>query len=1017
LSSLKVTQSHEGGRDPQRDPKHWRSLEELAGDEGFRELLSDEFPRHYFSAPHLDRRRFLQLSAASLALAGTAGCTKQPPEKIVPYVQQPEEIVPGKPLWFATSMPLGGTSLPLLAESHMGRPTKVEGNPDHPASRGATDLFAQASLLELYDPDRAQAITQFGQLRSWSDFVAAIGSFRPQLSLDEGEGLRILTGAVGSPTLLAQLEGLTRSLPRARWHRWEATAGNADAGARLAFGEPVETVYEVAEAEVVLALDSDFLTSGPGAVRHARDFASRRRVEGVHPELNRLYAVESTFTNTGATADHRLALSPREIAGFALAVAAELGVPGVSAGVSETPTEGLSAVSRPEAAVWVEAVAEDLRAHAGRSLVVAGPAAPAAVHALAHAINETLGNVGTTVRYLEPITPAPDPGMPAGDTGEAAGAEGPAASLTALVEDMRAGRVSTLVILGGNPAFDAPSDLDFATALDQVDRRIYVGPFENETSARCQWMVPEPHFLESWGDGRADDGSVCLCQPLIEPLYDSHSFHQVLAALDGRNDATSYELIHEYWTSLGVDETTFRRAIHDGFLPGHGLQTKNVSAGGAAEAARRIGEIRRSRPEDGVTLVLRPDPTVHDGRFINNGWLQECPKPLTRLTWDNALLVAPRLAEENGWTDEEVVTVTLPGPVQRSLEAPVWVLPGHPEDTVTLHLGYGRRRTGKIGAGTGVDAYPARTTGQLWDVPGVELKSAGRRVPLASTQDHFAMEGRHQVRTATLGHYRSDPEFAHHVGHTPDEGQTFYPPYEYDGYAWGLAVDLNACTGCNACVVACQSENNIPVVGKHNVLNGREMHWIRIDRYFEGSLDDPEVHQQPVMCHHCELAPCEVVCPVAATVHSDEGLNDMVYNRCVGTRYCSNNCPYKVRRFNFLEYQDHSTPVLKMLRNPDVTVRERGVMEKCTYCVQRINGARQQAKVEDRKVRDGEILTACQQVCPSGAIVFGDVNDPESEVSRWKGRPTNYGLLAELNTRPRTSYLAKVENPNPALRA
>jgi MoCo/4Fe-4S cofactor protein with predicted Tat translocation signal len=999
--------------DPGRD--QWRSLEELADDEGFQQLLADEFPQHYFSAEGLDRRRFLQLSAASLALAGTVGCTKQPPEKIVPYVRQPEEIVPGKALWFATSRTLDGYALPLLAESHMGRPTKVEGNPDHPASRGATDLFAQASVLELYDPDRAQALTEVGQLRSWSDFTALIESLGPRLKADQGEGLRILTGAVSSPTLLALLDGLTRSLPAARWHRWEATAGNADAGARLAFGEPVETVYEVADAEVLLALDSDFLTSGPGAVRHARDFASRRRIEGDHPELNRLYAVETTFTNTGVTADHRLAVSPQELAGFALAVAAELGV----TGEDETPDDLLSGFSRPETVSWIRAVADDLRAHPGRSLVIAGPTTPAPIHALAHAINEALGNVGSTVRYLEPIAPAPGEGPPAGaaspSAGPSADAGNPTASLAALVEDMRAGRVSTLVILGGNPVFDAPSDLDFAGGLDQVDRRVFLGPYENETSAHCQWMIPETHFLESWGDGRSADGGVCLSQPLIDPLYDSHSAYEILAALDGRSDAKTYELVREYWTSLGVDQATFRRAIHDGFLPGHELAAKTVTVTGAREAARRIAEIWSGRPETGLTLVLRPDPTLHDGRFINNGWLQECPKPVTRLTWDNALLVAPRLAERNRWTNEEVVSVTLPGPEPRSLEVPLWVLPGHPEDTVTLHLGYGRRRTGKIGAGTGVDAYPARTTEHLWEVPGVELSRGAGRVPLASTQDHFSMEGRHQVRVASLDHYRAEPEFARHMEHVPEDDQTLYPPYEYKGYAWGLAVDLNACTGCNACVVACQAENNIPVVGKPNVLNGREMQWIRIDRYFEGSLDDPEAHQQPVMCQQCEMAPCEVVCPVAATVHSDEGLNDMVYNRCVGTRYCSNNCPYKVRRFNFLEYNDHSTPVLKMLRNPDVTLRERGVMEKCTYCVQRINGARQQAKVEGRRVQDGEIVTACQQVCPSGAIVFGDVNDPASEVSRWKDRPTNYQLLGELNTRPRTSYLAKVKNPNPAL--
>jgi molybdopterin-containing oxidoreductase family iron-sulfur binding subunit len=618
---------------------------------------------------------------------------------------------------------------------------------------------------------------------------------------------------------------------------------------------------------------------------------------------------------------------------------------------------------------------------------------------LVHALNSALGNVGETVRYLEPVV-APA----AAGTG--------ADSLAELVGDMAADRVDTLVILGGNPAFDGPADLPFVEALRQVPRRIYLGPYENETSEHCHWLVPESHDLESWADGRAFDGTVTLCQPLIEPLYETRTAAQLLAALLDRGEASGYDLLREHWLAAGLDEAELRRAIHDGWVRGTEAPEKTVTLIGVTAAVDRL---RNSSRSEGLELVLLPDPTLHDGRFANNGWLQECPKPLTKLTWDNALLLSPATARRLEVGNEDLVKLTTA--TGEVLEVPVWVLPGQADGTATLHVGYGRRRGGAVGTGTGFDAYRLRTAAELWHRRGVTLEHTGRRYALACTQDHFSMDGRGQVRSADLEHYRRDPGFAQHWGHShaPAADETFYPPYEYKGHAWGLAIDLSACTGCSACVVACQAENNIPVVGKQQVLNGREMHWIRIDRYFEGSLDDPQVHHQPVMCQHCEQAPCEVVCPVAATVHSDEGLNDMVYNRCVGTRYCSNNCPYKVRRFNFLEYNDHRTPVLKLLRNPDVTLRERGVMEKCTYCVQRINGARQDAKVRGTSIADGEIQTACQQACPSGAIRFGDLNDEGSKVREWRDRPTHYGLLAELNTRPRTGYLAKVRNPNPAL--
>ncbi|MDX1382249.1 MAG: 4Fe-4S dicluster domain-containing protein, partial [Thermoanaerobaculia bacterium] len=645
--------------------------------------------------------------------------------------------------------------------------------------------------------------------------------------------------------------------------------------------------------------------------------------------------------------------------------------------------------------------------HPRRSAVVPGPYADAAVHALAHAINAALGNTGATVHHHRPVT------------GGGSQAEG----LTELTEAMRGGEVDLLLILGGNPVYDAPADLDFAAAMGEVPDRIHLGLYEDETAALCHWHVPAAHYLESWADDRAADGTVTLTQPLIEPLYDGHTAAELLSfLLPDRGPRGSYELIRDTWRErLGEEgfEAAWRRALHDGFLAGTAAEpvAPAVRAGAVADA---VAAMRRP-PGGGLELALRPDPTVWDGAFANNGWLQECPKPLTKLTWDNAALMAPATARALGLESEQVVRLEVDS---RSVTAPVQVLPGHAPGAVSLHLGGGRERVGRVGRGVGVDAYALRTTAGLWWAAGLAVTPTRARHRLATTQLHhnIALEGpeseeRHLIRSADLAHFREHPDFAQHMGHVPPPELSLFPPRDYEGHRWALTVDLNMCTGCNACVIACQAENNIPVVGKEEVLKGREMHWIRVDRYYAGDLDAPDVHHQPVMCQHCEQAPCEVVCPVAATVHSDEGLNDMVYNRCIGTRYCSNNCPYKVRRFNFFLYQDFETPVLELLRNPDVSVRSRGVMEKCTYCVQRINGARFAAEREGRKLRDGDIQTACQQACPARAITFGDMNDPDSALAARKSSPRNYGILEETNTRPRTTYLAKVSNPNPRLAA
>jgi molybdopterin-containing oxidoreductase family iron-sulfur binding subunit len=983
-----------------RGRRHWKSLEELADTPEFRELLHREFPEA--AAEWHDpagRREFVKLMGASLALAGlSTACTRQPAEKIVPYVKTPEEIVPGRPLFFATAALHGGYAKGVLVESHMGRPTKVEGNREHPASLGATEVFGQASVLGLYDPDRSQTLRQLGEIRAWGAFLAsaktALDAQRPL----KGAGLRILTETVTSPTLAKQIEDLLAELPQARWHVWDpAGRHNTRAGAALAFGEAVAVRYHVEKAEVILSLDADFISEDPGSLAYIRAYTSRRKLAGGHGGMNRLYAVESCPSLTGAVSDHRLPLRPSEVEGFARAVAAGLGL----------------AVEGGSAHPWVAPVVKDLQRAASAGLVMAGEWQPPAVHALAHAINGRLGAAGTTVSYTAPVEAGPVDQLE---------------SLRDLTRAMEAGEVQLLLILGGNPVYTAPADLGFAERLDKVPLRMRHGLYDDETSERCHWHIPEAHPLEIWSDARAFDGTVTILQPLIAPLYGGKSAHEVLAAFTKRPERSGHEIVRDYWKTKmpGADfERIWRKSLHDGVVPGSALPEKSVAAS--------LGEWARPTPKpaaSGLELAFRPDASLHDGRYSNNGWLQEVPRPLTKLTWDNAALISPATAARLGVDVRSTSSGSATDVLElrhggRSLKAPAWIVPGHPDDCLTVHLGYGRWRTGRVGTGVGFNAYALRTSATLWSGAGLEVMKTGERHTLACTQDHWNMEGRDPVRSASLDEYLKEPELFAKMGMDPEREEkekhavlTVYPRYAYGGHAWGMAIDLNSCVGCNACVVACQSENNIPVVGKDQVGRGREMQWIRIDRYQEGDpMRSAEVafHHQPVPCMHCENAPCEVVCPVAATVHSDEGLNDMVYNRCVGTRYCSNNCPYKVRRFNFFLYSDFVTASLKLQRNPDVTVRSRGVMEKCTYCVQRINRARIDARNEGRAIKDGEIQTACQQACPGEAIVFGDVNDPESRVSKLKADHRNYGLLAELNTRPRTSYLASVKNPNPEI--
>jgi molybdopterin-containing oxidoreductase family iron-sulfur binding subunit len=1084
--------------------KFWRSLEELADAPEFREFVEREYPQHAeeWNDP-VERRTFLKLMGASLALAGLSGCAFQPAEKIVPNVKQPEDMAPGKPLFFATAFSLGGIATPLLARSNEGRPTKVEGNPDHPNRKNgdpndrgssATDIFSQASILSLYDPDRSQIPLYREESRTWSTFVGELRTALDEQRPKQGAGIRFLTETVTSPTLGAQFKAILNEFPQAKWHQYEPVNNdNARAGAMMALGQPVNTIYDFSKADRILSLDADFLGILPGTLKYARDFAARRRVSEASKEMCRLYVIETTPSNTGASADHHWSVKPSELEGIARDFASSVGPINPSPG-SQGSTVDLSGATVEKRLVYVadngqpsalglhdvQNIARDLQQHKGASIVIAGKEAPPEVHALAHAMNEALGNVGKTVFYTDPI-----------ETNWVDQKQ----SLQDLLKDIDDGHVELLVIIGGNPVYTTPSDMKLNLArMMRTKLNVHLSQYKDETSDLCHWHIPESHYLETWSDARSYDGTVTIVQPLIEPLYQSKSAHELLAVFTPQYDKKPYEIIREYWSSKqqtanssqgsvdsgqqsansnqesansnqqsaisnqvrppavadrqsGDFETWWRRCVHDGFIPNTALAVKSLGTSGNGTEAGKMPALPAAAmpalPAGGFEIVFRTDPTIYDGRFANNGWLQELPKPLSKLTWDNAALVSPNTAAQLGLTKTigqkggdiyvDTIKITHQGRTFTDV-VPTWITPGQPDGVITIHLGYGRKHAGRVGTGPGFNAYEIRTGNSPWSAGGVQVEKGPAQAMVAVTQLHFMLEDRNfskedrdVLRSQTLEEYlKGTPAGESHESDGPPEEETLYHPELFDyknqgnglNYAWGMALDLNNCIGCNACTIACQSENNIPVVGKEQVVRSREMHWIRVDTYFKGEdASHPEATNfMPVPCMHCENAPCEPVCPVHATVHSAEGLNDMVYNRCVGTKYCSNNCPYKVRRFNFLLYQDWEKPTYQLMRNPDVSVRSRGVMEKCTYCVQRIQGAKIQSELEGRKVRDGEIVTACQAVCPTDVIVFGDVNDPNSRVSRVKADQRNYSLLAELNTKPRTSYLTALRNPNPEIK-
>jgi MoCo/4Fe-4S cofactor protein with predicted Tat translocation signal len=991
----------------QTGKKYWRSVDELADTPEFREMVAREFPKQ--AAEWIDpvsRRGFLKVMSASLALAGLSGCTKQPDEPIYPYVKEPEDLVLGRPVYFATAMPFNTGAVPLLVKSDAYRPIKVDGNPEHPVNRGSSDPLSQGSLLDLYDPDRSQHVLYRGEVREFAAFLASFRAMLADKKASGGAGLYILSDTVTSPTLAAQWKAAQQSYPNAKWLQWDpVNRDSAYAASKTAFGDYYDAQYRLQDADVIVSLDADFLSgiTHPGFLRLASDYASRRKLTDPSVAMNRLYAVESAPSTTGFKAEHRLALKPSDIATFAAALAAAVGAGGVGAQPPAGP-----------AGKFLTTLAADLKANGGKCVVIPGEQQTPAVHLAAIAINQALGNVGKTVVYTETVNPMPS-------------IQGQ--DIVSLANDIKAGKVEWLVILNANPVYTAPVDLDFAEALNKVPHSAHLGSHFDETAVVAEWHINAAHYLESWSDTRAYDGTATVIQPMIDPLYGGKTAHDVIQSMLDNPDLSAYQAVRKNWqSSLGTGdaEHAWRKILHDGMVGGSAFEPKTVSA--------KIGDFgvsAPSTPAGTLEVIFRADPNIYDGRYANVGWLQEIPKPVTSMSWDNAALMSYRTLWKFNLAEQDVIAIESNG---NTVLAPVLAVPGHADDSITVYLGYARQNGGRVAGGLGFNAYAIRTSNGLLFAPAT-MKKTGKTYEFAVTKSHYldqrskaaggdgsgdhSLEGnealtRGIIRYATLDEFKENPNFAHEE-EDPEPDTSMFANWRYDKNAWGMAVDMNSCVGCNACIVSCYAENNIAVVGRHNTQTGRIMQWLRIDTYFEGDLDAPRAHFQPMTCQHCENAPCEQVCPVGATIHSPEGLNVMVYNRCVGTRYCSNNCPYKVRRFNFLLYSDFETESLKLMRNPDVTVRSRGVMEKCSYCVQRISAAKIAADKADRDIRDGEIVTACQQACPTGAITFGNINDKASKVFKLKSQQRNYGVLADLNTRPRTTYIAEVFNPNPEL--
>ena len=1027
--------------------RYWRSLDELADTPEFREWVEREFPAgasEWFDP--VSRRQFVKLMSASFLLAGlgvgSTGC-RRPVQNIVPFSQMPEDYVHGVPQYYATAMPAPGGAIPLVATSNDGRPTKIEGNALHPDSHGGTDRYAQASVLNLYDPDRATDFKQAGYVvtpAKATDFLAALSK---ETQSKGGRGLAFLLEHSNSPSRRRLQKRLSEKRPNARWFVHEPVDLDIHRrAATLAFGQSVQPGWRFEAANVVVSLDCDFLGSETDVQNHIRRFAQRRRLEKPSEPLNRLYVVEGLMTLTGFSADHRLRMPVSAI--FEVARALQGAVAGQPEGGDLEQVCQQAGLDPQWVRQWVTECARDLLESRGQSLVVAGYRQPLAVHLLAYALNATLGNLGKTL-VLQPVPES---------------AEG---SLAELAEALNAGQVETLVILGGNPAYTAPADLDWPRTQRKAKTVVRLGYYEDETSVGCDWHLPTAHYLESWGDARSSDGTLVPIQPLIAPLFGGWTELEVLARIAGSPVNDPYAIVRETFAGFvtgGDREEAWRKFLHDGFLANSSPKPTAASLN-EAEVARALANAKTTPAgKNRLEVVFHRDYSLDDGRYNNNGWLQEMPDPVTKLTWDNAVLLSRKTARELGLKDQEVVEIQLGS---RSVRGPVWVQPGMADYSLGLALGYGRERTGRVGRQAGFNVYPLRTVAAENFAVGATVRKTGQTYPLSCTQQHWSMEGRPIIREANLEEYRQRPDFAKGMGEEKLPVVASLYPNPLDDlkqkglHQWGMAIDLNQCVGCSACILACQSENNVPIVGKDQVARGREMHWLRIDRYYSGPpaqsapleaynsdaqqqferwIENPQVATQPMLCQHCEAAPCENVCPVNATSHDQEGLNVMTYNRCVGTRYCSNNCPYKVRRFNFFDYNkrpldklylgplaarpEEEITLARMVKNPQVTVRMRGVMEKCTFCLQRIEQAKIAQKTRagasgDVTVPEGAFTTACAQACPAGAIVFGNLNDPGSRVSRLKQSERNYAVLPSLYTRPRTTYLAKVRNPNPRM--
>jgi len=1043
--------------EPEYGRKYWKSLDQLAETPEFQQWVEREFPAgaSEWTDP-VSRRHFVKIMSASFMLAGlgaaATGC-RRPEEKILPFSKMPEDYTHGVAQFYATAMPARGTAIPLVVRSNDGRPTKIEGNSEHPDSNGGTDRFVQAAILNLYDPDRAMRFMKGSSVSNPAEAIDFLAALSKQGQQNGGQGLAFLVERGSSPSRLRLQRQINEKMPQARWYAYEP--GDGDISRRTAsqaFGKSVRPYYKLDAAKVIVSLDCDFIGSEPDAHLNIRRFAQGRQMEKEGDVPNRLYVIESLMTLTGVNADHRLRVPCSAVTQVAAGLAKEI------LKDASLPDLGKAQVD-PK---WITECAMDLLQHRGQCVVMAGYRQPEAVHTLAHAMNAALGNIGKTVVFHE---------VPEAKEG----------SIVELAQALNGNQVQTLVILGANPVYTAPADLDWAQTQRKAKTVIRLAYYEDETFNECDWHIPAVHFLESWGDALTSDGTLVPIQPLIAPLFGGWNELEVLARIAGANVTNAYEIVRETFAGFkppGNVEEAWKKFLHDGFLPNSAAKAVEVSLN-AAGLGKISQAARAGTPnKDSLEVVFYRDYSVDDGRYNNNGWLQEMPDPITKMVWDNAVLISRKTAEERGLRNGDVVQITVG---TRSIKGPIWVQPGQADYSLGLPLGYGRKQSGRVGLGVGFNAYPLRATGAESFATDAKLTKTGRTYTMACTQDHWSMEGRPIIREANLEQYQKNPKFAAKMNetapvsgaelraeardHLPEAHRELKPMYpnpfdkakEAGRHQWGMSIDLNKCVGCSACMMACQSENNIPIVGKDQVRRGREMHWIRIDRYYSGAwdagrrfesfhteekqqfdkwIDEPQVVTQPMLCQHCESAPCENVCPVNATVHDQEGLNLMVYNRCVGTRYCSNNCPYKVRKFNYFDYNkrginhlyygplkhrpDDEWDLLKMIKNPDVTVRMRGVMEKCTFCVQRIEGAKIKQKVHagasaDVIVPTDSFTTACAQACPANAIVFGNIKDPNSRVSQLKKNNRDYAVLDFLLTKPRLTYLAKVRNPNPAM--